>query len=55
MEKCSICGKNIEETFLGKLKGTAVKIKKNDKNEIFYACDECQKKFGSRLKEELKK
>lgn len=54
-EKCSICKKDIEETFLGKLKGTIAKVKKGSKNEIFYVCDECQKKLGSNLKKELEK
>lgn len=54
-EKCSLCGKKIEETFLGKLSGTIVKIRKGEANEIFYACDDCQKKFGNKIKEELSK
>jgi DNA-directed RNA polymerase subunit RPC12/RpoP len=55
MEKCSICGNKIEETFLGKMSGTVVKIKKGDKNEVFYVCNECQKKFKGKIKEELSK
>jgi hypothetical protein len=42
--KCSNCGKNIEEDTLGKLKGTVIKIKKDNKNENLAVCDECQKK-----------
>ena len=51
--KCDICGKNIEETFLEKLKGTIVKMKKGDKNAIYHVCSECQKKFGDKIKEKL--
>jgi len=34
-KKCSICGKKIEEIFLGKIKGTYIKGKA--------VCSECQK------------
>ena len=54
MEKCALCGKNIEETFLGKLEGTIAKVKKGDRNEIFYVCPGCQKTHKN-LKEELGK
>ncbi|MEM2956541.1 MAG: hypothetical protein QW041_03145 [Candidatus Pacearchaeota archaeon] len=53
MEKCSLCNKKIEETFLTKIKGTIVKINKEGKNKIFYICSNCQRQFGSKLKEEL--
>ena len=52
-DKCELCGKKIEETFLGKLNGTIVKIKTGDSNNIYYVCNDCQKKFGNKLKEEL--
>jgi len=51
-EKCEICGKRVDETFLGKLKGTSVTIKRNDGNKIFYICNECQKTHKN-LKEKL--
>ena len=51
--KCELCKKEIEETFLGKFKGTVVKINVSGKNKIYYVCGECQKKFGNKLKEEL--
>ncbi len=35
--KCSICNENIEETFLGKIKGTYVKGKP--------VCSKCQNKY----------
>jgi len=52
--KCHLCGKEIEEAFLGKLKGTIIKIKENNKYKIYHICTECQKKHKN-LKEELKK
>ncbi len=42
-EKCEVCSEKIEETFLGKLKGTVVKVKAGKKNELHYLCSECQK------------
>jgi len=52
--KCVVCGKNIEEDSLGKIKGTLIKIKKNDKNELITVCCECQKKEDiSELKKKL--
>jgi len=51
-EKCEICGRKIEETFLGKLHGTSVTIKRNDRNKVFYVCNECQKTHKN-LKQEL--
>lgn len=54
-EKCFFCDKKIEETFMGKLNGTIVKIKRGEGNENYYVCNECQKKFKGKLKEELEK
>jgi hypothetical protein len=42
--KCAVCKKDIEEDSLGKLQGTLLKIKKNNKNELAAVCCECQKK-----------
>ncbi len=50
MTKCDICGKNIEQTFLGKLIGTYIKDEKGKKHLV---CFECQKKF--KKKDELLK
>lgn len=48
--KCTVCGKSIDTTFLGKIMGTYVK----DKNgKLHPVCFECQKKFDS--KEEILK
>jgi hypothetical protein len=41
--ECDICGKEIEETFLGKLKGSIVKINEAGKNKIYHVCSDCQK------------
>ena len=48
--KCSICGRAIETTFLGKILGTYVK---DSKGRLHAVCFECQKKFAS--KEEILK
>ncbi len=53
--RCELCGKSIEEAFLGKLKGTLIKINEKGKNKIYAGCDECQKQFKSNIKEEIKK
>jgi ribosome-binding protein aMBF1 (putative translation factor) len=42
--ECDLCGKEIEETFLGKIKGSVVKINEAGKNKIFNVCSDCQKK-----------
>jgi hypothetical protein len=54
-EKCDLCGRKLEETFLTKFSGTIVKIKKGDKNKTCYACPDCQRQHGNKLKEELAK
>ena len=45
MVKCSICKGKVEETFLGKIKGTYVKKKA--------VCNECQKKYKDKLEEKV--
>jgi uncharacterized protein with PIN domain len=50
---CAICNSNIEETFLGKLKGTIIKKNEQGRNKIFYVCSECQRKEKN-LKEKLR-
>ncbi len=43
-KKCAICSEKIEEEY-GKLKGTIIKVKdENKKNEFIYVCSYCQKK-----------
>ncbi len=54
-EKCALCGEKIDTTFLEKVNGTVVKIKKDGKNEKIYACSDCQKKHGRNLKKEIEK
>jgi len=51
--KCALCGEKIEETFLGKLKGTYMKIK--GKGEIVSVCAKCQSKHDDKIKEKLYK
>jgi len=43
-KKCEICDENLEENEIGKLDGTVIKIKKDNKNELHYVCSSCQKK-----------
>ena len=45
MVKCAICKEKIEETFLGKIKGSYVKKKP--------VCNECQKKHKEKLVEKV--
>lgn len=49
MIKCDLCGKKIEETFLGKLNGTIIKRGK----KLKYACPDCQKKYKDKLMEKF--
>lgn len=44
-KKCKICGKKIEEIFLGKIKGTQI-------GKVF-VCSDCQKKYKKDLKEKI--
>jgi len=53
--KCALCGKRIEELWPGKLQGTIVKINRNGKNMLAYACSECQREHREKLKEEIKR
>lgn len=49
--KCSICRKEIKETFLDKIKGTYFKIG----GELKPVCSNCQKKLSkSEIKKKLK-
>jgi len=49
MAKCDICKNQVEETFLGKVLGTYIKI--DGKQKI--VCSLCQKKLKDKLKESL--
>ncbi len=44
-EKCVLCKNKVEETFLGKIRGTLIKKK--------VVCSACQQKFGAELEKEL--
>ena len=48
--KCTICKKNVKETFLSKIKGTYVK-KKGKKRAV---CSDCQKIHRENLKSKVK-
>ena len=48
--KCDICGKKVEEMFLGKVLGTYIKDEKGKKHIV---CFECQKTL--KTKEEILK
>ncbi len=41
-KKCVNCGSIIEEEY-GKLQGTIIKVKENNKNKFIYVCSGCQK------------
>ena len=53
--RCALCGEKIEETFLGKLKGTYMRIKEKNKNKLVEVCAECQSKHDDKIKEKLDK
>ena len=44
-KKCVICNEEVKEEY-GKLKGTLVKVKENNKNQLIYVCSTCQKQDG---------
>ncbi len=41
-EKCILCGNQIQEQY-GKLQGTILKVKEDNKNKFIYVCSDCQK------------
>lgn len=47
--KCVVCKNKIEETFLGKIKGTYIGKGKNKKA----VCFDCQKKYKDNLKDKI--
>ena len=49
MVKCDICGKKIENLFLGKIDGTY--IKKGEKLKTI--CSNCQRNLGDKVKDNL--
>jgi hypothetical protein len=48
-EKCEICRNKIEETFLGKLNGTIIGVKKNTRTGKAYVCSACQKEHKEKI------
>lgn len=51
--KCEICGKEIGETFLGKIKGSIFRTVENKREKIHYICSECQNKNKGKTKEQI--
>jgi len=41
-KKCVVCNESIEEEF-GKLQGTMLKLKEDNKNQLIFVCSDCQK------------
>ena len=41
-KKCVVCNGSIEEEF-GKLQGTMLKLKEDNKNQLIFVCSTCQK------------
>ena len=54
-EKCYLCEEELQKTFLDKIIGTPIKIKKSETNEIIYVCPSCQGKHKDNLKKEVEK
>ncbi len=54
-EKCELCNEHIEETFLGKLDGTTVRVEKNTRTGFVYVCNNCQIEHGDKIKEVVNK
>jgi hypothetical protein len=52
-KKCVTCNKSIEEEY-GKLQGTTVKVKENNKNKLIHICSDCQKEEGWIKKAKIK-
>ncbi len=48
--KCSICGKDIENTILNKIKGNYIKIN----GKVYVVCNDCFKSHKDNIKEKLK-
>ena len=40
-KKCAVCNESIEEEF-GKLQGTMLKLKEDNKNQLIFVCSACQ-------------
>ncbi|MDP8012800.1 MAG: hypothetical protein RAK22_01720 [Nanoarchaeota archaeon] len=48
--KCEICGKEIETTFLNKIKGNYVKVD----GKVRIVCNDCFKRYKNDIKSKLK-
>ena len=49
--KCSVCGKEIETTFLGKIKGNYV----SDGGKLSAVCSNCFRESGRDIKKKINK
>ncbi len=47
MAKCEFCSNKVEETFLGKIRGTYLRESK----KLKVVCDKCQSKLGNKIKD----
>jgi len=52
--KCEICQKDLEMTFLNKIKGTIIKSGVGESSKKHYVCSSCQKEFKDKIKERIK-
>ena len=46
-DKCAICNKEIQESFLNKIKGTFIRVD----GKLKEVCNECQRKYKNKLKQ----
>jgi hypothetical protein len=54
MAKCGICGKKVDETFLGKLVGTYIKDAKGKRRAVCFECQSSFKNDKGHMMENLK-
>lgn len=54
MVKCEECGKELKETFLGKIDGTIIKRKEGNRRILIYICSGCQKEKAALERARLK-
>lgn len=54
-EKCEICNEKIEETFLGKINGTTIRVEKNTRTGFVFVCSSCQKEHKDKIIEMVNK
>jgi len=52
-QKCHLCKKEIQTTFLDKIKGTIIKTGEGETSKTHYICSSCQKEYKNELKNKL--